>query len=101
MAFESRDLANSDTSLAAAPSALPEAAKSSTTVNAHPSTAPSTGIAANSIRKCRNLGIKSEYEYVNLEAEVNKEQEDVDAQLEIINHARNDEERLSSTMLHS
>ncbi|WP_027938795.1 AAA family ATPase [Anaerobiospirillum succiniciproducens] len=94
MALESRDLASSDTSLAAAPSALPEAAKSSTTVNAHPSTAPSTGIAANSIRKCRNLGIRSEYEYVNLEAEVNKEQEDVDAQFEIIDHARNDEERL-------
>lgn len=94
MALESRDLANSDTSLAAAPSALPEAAKSSSTVNAHPSTAPSTGIAANSIRKCRNLGIRSEYEYVNLEAEVNKEQEDVDAQFEIIDHARNDEERL-------
>ena len=94
MALESRDLANSDTSLAVSPSALPEAAKSSTTVNAHPSTAPSTGIAANSIRKCRNLGIRSEYEYVNLEAEVNKEQEDVDAQFEIIDHARNDEERL-------
>ena len=94
MALESRDLANSETTLAAAPSALPEAAKSSTTVNAHPSTAPSTGIAANSIRKCRNLGIRSEYEYVNLEAEVNKEQEDVDAQFEIIDHARNDEERL-------
>lgn len=94
MALESRDLASSDTSLAAAPSALPEATKSSTTVNAHPSTAPSTGIAANSIRKCRNLGIRSEYEYVNLEAEVNKEQEDVDAQFEIIDHARNDEERL-------
>ena len=94
MALESRDLASSDTSLAAAPSALPEAANSSTTVNAHPSTAPSTGIAANSIRKCRNLGIRSEYEYVNLEAEVNKEQEDVDAQFEIIDHARNDEERL-------
>lgn len=94
MALESRDLASSDTSLAQAPSALPEAAKSSTTVNAHPSTAPSTGIAANSIRKCRNLGIRSEYEYVNLEAEVNKEQEDVDAQFEIIDHARNDEERL-------
>lgn len=94
MALESRDLASSDTSLAAAPSALPEAAKSSTTVNAHPSTAPSTGIAANSIRKCRNLGIRSEYEYVNLEAEVNKEQEDVDAQFEIIDHASNDEERL-------
>ena len=94
MALERRDLASSDTSLAAAPSALPEAAKSSTTVNAHPSTAPSTGIAANSIRKCRNLGIRSEYEYVNLEAEVNKEQEDVDAQFEIIDHARNDEERL-------
>ena len=94
MASESRDLASSDTSLAAAPSALPEAAKSSTIVNAHPSTAPSTGIAANSIRKCRNLGIRSEYEYVNLEAEVNKEQEDVDAQFEIIDHARNDEERL-------
>ena len=94
MALERRDLASSDTSLAAAPSALPEAAKSSTAVNAHPSTAPSTGIAANSIRKCRNLGIRSEYEYVNLEAEVNKEQEDVDAQFEIIDHARNDEERL-------
>ena len=94
MALESRDLANSDTSLAVSPSALPEAAKSSNTVNAHPSTAPSTGIAANSIRKCRNLGIRSEYEYVNLEAEVNKEQEDVDAQFEIIDHARNDEERL-------
>lgn len=94
MALESRDLSNSETTLAAAPSALPEAAKSSTTVNAHPSTAPSTGIAANSIRKCRNLGIRSEYEYVNLEAEVNKEQEDVDAQFEIIDHARNDEERL-------
>lgn len=94
MALESRDLANSETTLAAAPSALPEAAKSSTTVNAHPSTAPSTGIAANSIRKCRNLGIRSEYEYVNLDAEVNKEQEDVDAQFEIIDHARNDEERL-------
>ena len=94
MALESRDLASSDTSLAAAPSALPEAANSSTTVNAHPSTAPSTGIAANSIRKCRNLGIRSEYEYVNLEAEVNQEQEDVDAQFEIIDHARNDEERL-------
>lgn len=94
IALESRDLENSDTTLAQAPSALPEAAKSSTAVNANPSTAPSTGIAANSIRKCRNLGIRSEYEYVNLEAEVNKEQEDVDAQFEIIDHARNDEERL-------
>lgn len=87
--------------LASNPSALPEsqanANHGASTKTSAPSTktsAPSTGIAANSIRKCRNLGLTSEYEYVNLDREIKQQQEDVDAQFNIIEHARNDEERL-------
>lgn len=52
------------------------------------------GKAAISVRKCRNIGIKSEFEYQNLEGEVNKEQEQVKAVLARIASAKNDEDRL-------
>ncbi len=52
------------------------------------------GRAAISVRKSRNIGIRSEFEYHNIEGEVNKEQQEVDAVLARIANADNDQDRL-------